>query len=98
MVNPNEATAVVFAAAALTHMSENLNLYPVEWTTGAKTNKAAILSLANKVNQTADGLNEPESPAEVLRRLELDSAAATPSRKRIATTSLLGDGEEDQRV
>lgn len=30
MVNPNEATAVVFAAAALTHMSENLNLYPVE--------------------------------------------------------------------
>ncbi|KAL2276191.1 hypothetical protein FJTKL_01253 [Diaporthe vaccinii] len=97
MVNPREATAVIFAAAALTHISENPDLYPAEWITGAKTNKAAILSLANKVNQTADGL-EPESPAEVLRRLQLDSAAATPSCKRTATASLLGDEEEDQLV
>lgn len=95
MVNPEEATAVVFAAAALAYMSENPDMCPAEWTTGAKTNKAAILSLANKVNQTAD---EPESPAEVLRRLQLDSAMATPSRKRTAPISLPGDEEEDQRV
>lgn len=85
MINSEEASAVVFAAAALTYISENPNLYLAEWTTAAKTNKAAILLLANKVNQTADGLNEPESPAEVLRRLQLDSAAATLSHKRTAT-------------
>ncbi|KAG6360916.1 hypothetical protein INS49_011984 [Diaporthe citri] len=95
-VTSKEATAVTFAAAALTHMSENPDLYPAEWTTGAKTNKAAILTMANKVNQIGEGTTEPESPAEVLRRLQLDSA--TPSRKRKMTISLLGDEEEDQRV
>lgn len=85
MVNSEEASAIVFATAALTYISENPDLYPADWTTGAKTNKDAILSLANKVNQTADRLNDPESPAEVPRRLQLDSAAATPSHKRTAT-------------
>lgn len=92
-VSPNEATAVAFAAAALTHMSENPDLYP-EWYISAETNKAAILTLANKVKQGANGL-EPQSPAEVLRRLQLDSAAATPIRKRTATTGILLKNEDN---
>lgn len=96
LVKPKEATAIIFAAAALTHISENPDLYPAEWTTGAKTNKAAILTMANKVNQTGEGTDVPQSPAEVFRRLQLDPA--TPSRKRKMTISLLGDEEEDQRV
>lgn len=71
-------------------------MYPAEWITGAKTNKTAILKMANKVNQVAEGTIEPQSPAEVLHRLQLDSA--TPSRKRKMTTSLSEDEEEDQRV
>ncbi|KAI7773706.1 hypothetical protein LA080_010052 [Diaporthe eres] len=94
LVNPKEASAIVFAAAALTHMSENPD-YPAEWTTGAKAHKAAILTMANKVNQIGEGANEPQSPAEVLRRLQLDSA--TPSRKRKMTIDLVDD-DEDRRV
>ncbi|KAG6360913.1 hypothetical protein INS49_011981 [Diaporthe citri] len=93
-VTSKEATAVTFAAAALTHMAENPGLYPAEWNAGAKTNKAAILSLATKVNQGAEGTNEPQSPAEVLRRLNLRPGPTTPSRKRHATINLVDDDED----
>lgn len=92
MVTAKEATAAIFAAAALTHMAENPSMYPAEWTTGAKTNKAAILTLATKLSDEAQ---EPQSPADVLRRLNLGSGLSTPSRKRKLTVSLLGDDEED---
>lgn len=94
MVNLREAIIVIFAMAALIYIFKNLNLYPAEWNTGVKINKAAILSLANKINQTADGF-KPESPAKVLRRLQLNSAAAIPSRRHTVIANLLKDKEED---
>lgn len=99
-VTAKEATATVFAAAALAHMADNPNLYHSDWGTGAKTNKAAILSLANKVQNIGEEQSGNESPAEVLHRLNLDQTPATPTRKRAATTiSLLEvDDESDERV
>lgn len=93
-VTSKEVTAVAFAAAALTHMGENPDLYPAEWSAGAKTNKAAILTLANKVKQGAEASLEPQSPAEVLRRLNLEHGPTTPSRKRQATIDLVDDDED----
>lgn len=93
-VTSKEATAITFAAAALTHMSENPDLYPAEWNAGAKTNKAAMLTMANKVNQGAEASLEPQSPADVLRRLNLAPDFTTPSRKRQATINLVDDDED----
>lgn len=93
-ITSKEATAVTFAAAALTHISENPDLYPAEWNAGAKTNKAAILSLATKVNQGAEASIESQSPADVLRRLNLGPGPTTPSRKRQATIDLVDDDED----
>lgn len=93
-VTPKEATAVTFAAAALAHMSDNADLYPAEWSAGAKTNRAAILSLATKLNQGAEDSLEPQSPADVLRRLNLGPGPTTPGRKRQATIDLVDDDED----
>lgn len=96
-VNNKEATATIFAAAASTHMSESPGLYPAEWTSGAKTNNAAILTLATKMRQMiADEAQEPQSPADVLRRLNLGAGPSTPSRKRQATMSLIEEDEDDR--
>lgn len=108
-VTSKEATAIVFAAAALTYMSES-NLFPEQWTVGAKTNKKAIMMMATKLKDVVEGaepksLAEGESPAEVIRKLNLDPAtpdrlnidSATPSRKR-KVPSDLDDEEEYQRT
>lgn len=52
-ITSKEATAAMFAAAALTHMSENPGIYLADWSAKARTNKAAMLSLANKVAEEA---------------------------------------------
>lgn len=49
LVTTKKATAVKFAAAALTYIAKNPDLYPEDWSAGAKTNKTAIIMLANKV-------------------------------------------------
>jgi hypothetical protein len=53
-ITPREGIAIVFIAAAFTHMSENPSLYLVEWSAGGHTNKPAILSLAAKVCSSKD--------------------------------------------
>lgn len=87
-VTTKEAEAVIFAAAALTHMAENPGLYPNDWTTGAKANKAAILTVANKVKEGTGP--QAQSPDDITQRLGL-----TPSRKRQAFVNL--DDYEDKQ-
>jgi hypothetical protein len=97
-VTSKESTAVTFAAAALTHMAENPGLYSAEWSAGARTNKPAILSLASKLTSIAHD-DHPQSPADVLRRLNLGpESLTTPSRKRQAMVNLVEDDSDEDRV
>lgn len=98
-MSSKEANAAVFAAAAVTYMAENPHLFPADWSAEAKTNKAGIISLATKVNPADDGRIEQQSPADVLKRLQLSAGPTTPSRKRKATNSFIDeDDDSDNRV